>query len=50
MLKEKSNCFFLISIGKPPGHLNLKVILNIFFYFIKEIQMTDIYQKDSKAA
>lgn len=30
----KNNNFFLI-IDKPPGHLTLKIILNILFYYYK---------------
>lgn len=47
---KKKMCFFFLNIDKPPGHLTLKIILNIFFYIIREIWMADKYQKDSKAA
>lgn len=36
--------FFFLSIDKPPGHLSS------VYSFIREIQMADKYQKDSKAA
>lgn len=31
----KKNCFLFLNIDKPPGHLTLKIILNILFYYYK---------------
>lgn len=31
----KKKLFFFFSYCKPPGHLTLKIILNIFFYYYK---------------